>query len=130
MLEDAGISLKDLDYEYTGSHRNAVEAVVEGRLDAGGAQDTLVREMAREGKIRIIEESGWYPSSGIAANKDVDPELVEAVKGALLELDPKGMHSDILVDWEKTEMPSGFVEAEDEDYAELRELMIEYGFME
>jgi hypothetical protein len=31
-----------------------------------------------------------------------------------------------LVDWDRTEMPNGFIEVHDEDYAQLRELAIRY----
>ena len=93
-------------------------------------QDTLAITLAEEGKLRIIAFSDYYPSSGISANRDVDPELLEAVKKALLDFDPKGKHASVLTDWDRTEMPRGFVEADDSDYAGLRALAIEYGIIE
>lgn len=129
MLDDAGITLDDLSkYEYTGSHKNAVDAVMNGTFDAGGGQDTLVKKMAKQGKIKIVKVSKYYPSSGMAANKDVSPEIMEKVKKALLELDPLGRHKDMLPGWEQTEMPNGFTDAKEEDYTELREMMHMYGF--
>jgi len=129
MLEDENITLDDLSsFEYTGSHTNAVEAVIDGRFDVGGGQDTLVREMVDQGKVKIIAESKFYPSSGIVANKNIDPKVVKAVKEALLALDPTGEHKDILPHWDQTEMPNGFVNARDTDYWELEEMMEAYGF--
>ncbi|MCD4766504.1 MAG: PhnD/SsuA/transferrin family substrate-binding protein [Methanosarcinales archaeon] len=86
--------------------------------------------LAIEGLVRIVAYSDYYPSSGISANNDVDPELVEAVKKALLDFDPGGKHASNLVDWDRTEMPNGFIEAHDEDYAQLRELAIRYDIIE
>ena len=131
MLEDANITLSDLgSCSYTSSHRDCAMAVMKGECAAGGMQDTLAITLADEGKLRIIAFSDYYPSSGISANRDVDPELPEAVKKALLDFDPKGKHASVLTDWDKTEMPRGFAEADDSDYAGLRELAIEYGIIE
>ncbi|MEA3297521.1 MAG: phosphate/phosphite/phosphonate ABC transporter substrate-binding protein, partial [candidate division Zixibacteria bacterium] len=115
-----GMTLKDLaSHEYTGSHRNCAEAVVKGYVDAGGMQDVLGMELEDAGIVRIIYTSEYYPSSGIAANKDVPTEVLEKVKEALLDFQPNGRDSVGLYNWDKTEMPKGFVEAHDEDYMEL-----------
>jgi len=39
-------------------------------------------------------------------------------------------HAGILTDWDKTEMPCGFVGADDSDYTELRALATRYGMLE
>ena len=131
MLEDNNILMSDIgECTYKGSHTEAASGVVTGQCDAGGVQDTLARSLASEGLVRIVAYSDYCPSSGISANKDVDPELVEAVKKALLDFDPGGKHASNLVDWDRTEMPNGFIEAHDEDYAQLRELAIRYDIIE
>jgi len=128
ILSKHGISLDDLGgYEYTGSHHNCANAVASGQFDAGGMQDTMGRQMAEKGFIRIIYTSRFYPSSGIAANKDVPGEVVEKVKQALLGFKPKGKDAEGLYHWERTEMPNGFTEANDADYADLREWSIKLG---
>lgn len=43
---------------------------------------------------------------------------------------PKGKHAGNLTDWDKTEMPCGFVEADDSGYAEMRGLATRYGMVE
>lgn len=131
ILTEHGISLDDLGgYEYTGSHRNCASAVVSGRLDAGGMQDTMAQRMADNGIVRIIHTSKFYPSSGIAANKDVPPEVIEKVKQALLHFEPRGKDAEGLYRWDRTEMPNGFTEALDEDYADLREWSIRFGLID
>jgi phosphonate transport system substrate-binding protein len=128
MLEDAGITLNDLsEYIYTGSHVNAVKSVLNGECDAGGIQDTLARRLASEGKIKIIKISDSYPSSFVAYNSHVDAKIVESVRSALLALEPKGRHKDILVDWDKTEMPLGFSKVDQPEFNKVMALASRYG---
>lgn len=121
VLAENGIDLGDLAaYEYTGSHRNCANAVIKGAFDACGMQDTMANIMAREGLLRILHTSRYYPSSGIAVNKDVPSVVFEKVRRALLDFDPLGRDKNDLYDWQKTEMPNGFQAANATDYAELR----------
>ncbi len=48
----------------------------------------------------------------------------------MLDFDPKGKHAGILTDWDKTEMPCGFVEVDDSGYAELRGIATRYDRVE
>lgn len=106
-------------HEYAGSHREAAEAVITGRVHAAGLQDTLGMELARAGLLRIIQTSDYYPSSGIAVGPGLDADVVSRIKQALLAFEPRNRHAEGLHDWQKTEMPHGFVEAEADDYEEL-----------
>lgn len=127
MLEDAGITLKDLShYHYTGSHIDTVSDVLKGECDAGGIQDVLANRLAAEGKIDIIAFSEPYPSSIIAYNKDVDSDTVRAVKAALLAFEPKGRHKRMLFDWDKTEMPLGFTVLNEFEIARVTALARKY----
>ncbi len=129
ILRKHGLTLNDLiAYEYTGSHRNCANAVNAGRCDAGGMQDTIGEEMAAAGLLRIIYISQYYPSSGIAANKDVSPEVLAKVQQTLLDFDPLGRDAPGLYHWDRTEMPNGFSVAKDEDYAELLEWAMKLDF--
>ncbi len=131
VLAQHGMTLNDLaKYEWTGSHQNCANAVSSGKFDAGGMQDGLGRELAAAGIIRIFYTSKYYPSSGIAANKDVPPEIIVKVKKALLDFDPTGKHAEGLYNWDKTEMPNGFKEAKDGDYDELRIWAVKLGLIE
>lgn len=130
MLEDAGITPNELNYHvFTGSHSNTVRAVLNGEFDAGGIQDNLAGRLEREGKIRIIKVSEPFPSSLICYNTTVDSKIVEAVRSALLHLYPTGRHKDILVDWDKTEMPYGFTSVNESEYEMIRVLAGKYGLL-
>ncbi len=131
VLNQHGLSLNDLaGYEYTGSHQECANAMVAGRFDVCGMQDILGRRLADEGLVRIIHTSDLYPSSGVAANRDVSPEVMEKVKQAMIDFKPTGVHAEGLYHWDQTEMAIGFTEASDEDYAKLREWSIKFGLLD
>jgi phosphonate transport system substrate-binding protein len=130
ILAEHGLKLDDLDcYEYTGSHYGVANAITSGRFDVGGIQGTMGRELAKNGKVRILYTSRSYPSSGIAANRNISKEIISRVKQALIDFQPRGCDAAGLYNWNKTEMPNGFVEARDKDYKELREWAVKFGYL-
>lgn len=129
-LRGAGIGLDDLaSHEYTGSHQSCANAVISRGFDACGMQDTMARRLVGEGKLRIIHTSAFFPSSGIAASKTLAPEALEKIRAALIDLQPKGRDKAELHNWGRSEMPNGFVPAEEGDYARLRQALIDFGMM-
>lgn len=129
-LRKHNIDLGDLnEFSYTGSHLNCANAVISGQADACGMQDTLAENLAAKAMLQIIDKSPFYPSSGIAANKDLSQDTVDSIVQALIEFEPNGRHKDILYHWEKTEMPKGFVRANPKDYAELRKWMFKLNLL-
>lgn len=116
------ISLSDLaGYHFTGSHQNCADAVAAKQVDACGMQDTLAERLSKQGVIRILHRSEYFPSSGIAANRDVSEEVISKVKVALLKFNPKGKDAKGLYAWDRTEMPRGFTYSEELDYHNLSE---------
>jgi len=131
MLQQAGLTLTDLrTHTFTGSHAATANAVTSGRFDAGGLQDTLASTLADRGLVRILAFSAPYPSSGIVVGPETPAKTAEMVRDALLTLDPAGIDADALHHWERSEMPLGFVPAQDEDYDTLRETAREFGLLE
>ncbi len=130
MLEDAGVMLEDLEgFIFSSSHANTASAVLRGDYDAGGIQDGLANRLLAEGKIKILAISEPYPSSLICYNDKVDPEIISAVKKALLTFNPNGEHASSLVDWDKTEMPNGFTQVEESSLDNVVELVRKYGLL-
>lgn len=131
ILKTNNIELSDLaSHQYTGSHRNCAEAVISGSADACGMQDTLARELVKQGKLRILHTSDFYPSSGIVASKNVPEDVKQRVTEALINFKPNGEHARSLYQWQKTEMPNGFTRAKDQDYQRLRHWSVNFGFLE
>lgn len=130
ILAEHGLKLESLgSYKYHGSHFECANAVTSDQFDAGGIQGTMGRELVKKGFVRILHTSKYYPSSGIAANRDVPKEVLAKVKQALIAFDPKGRDGAGLYHWDKTEMPNGFVEAKDKDYEELRKWAVKFGYI-
>ena len=130
VMQQHGISLAQLsNYQYTGSHINCANTVVAGLADICAMQDTMAEDMAEQGLLRILYQSDYYPSSGIAASTRVDKQVTDKVRLALISFRPQGKHSATLYNWHKTEMPKGFVSAKDEDYQALQQWMLKLGFI-
>lgn len=130
LLAENNLPLESLaGYRFTGSHRNCADEVIAGRVDACGMQDTMANDLSRQGLVRILYTSKDYPSSGIAVNKDVPPEVREKVKKALLDFQPNGRDAERLHNWDKTEMPNGFAASKEADFDELRRWYSKFGYL-
>lgn len=127
VLDEHGIKLKDLaGAQNTDSHRACANAVIMGEADACGMQDLLGWELEKSGLVKVIHTSKYYPTSGLFTNKKVAPELLAAIRKALLDFQPKGKDAEGLYKWDKTEMPNGFADAKASDYDGLAELFAKY----
>ena len=125
ILQQNNIQLSELqEYTYTGSHLNCANAVIFNHADICGMQDTMADSLQAQGKLKILTYSDYYPSSGIAANKNVNAKVIEKVTRALLAFDPITRHSAGLHNWQLTEMPHGFSPSSDSDYKSLRDWMM------
>jgi len=131
MLVENKVNLEELQgYSYTGSHQNCAESVVSGKHDVCGMQDQLAKKLSAQGQVRIIHRSRYFPSSGIVVHKSVPATVIEKVKNAMLAFDPLGKNKKGLYNWDKTEMPNGFVEAKASDYEDLYEWSKKLGFLQ
>ncbi|MCL5677483.1 MAG: phosphate/phosphite/phosphonate ABC transporter substrate-binding protein [Firmicutes bacterium] len=130
MLQQAGIALTDLgSFQYHTSHVETANAVMSGRFDAGAIQDTLGRELVRQGLLRIVAESDPFPSSTISASPTVPDQVLKAVTKALLDFAPTGRDAAGLYHWEQSEMPLGFVPVDGEALARVERLAEEVGLL-
>lgn len=130
MLEENGIGFASLQsYSFAGSHAKVARAVLNGEYAAGAMQDKLARQLAAEGKLKIIAVSRPFPASMICANADVDPRVREQVRQALLAFDPQGKHAAGLSHWEQTEMSAGFAPYDAQAFKYIAVLAERYGLL-
>lgn len=130
MLEDAGIGLGDLRrHVNTGSPMETVRSVLKGENDAGGVRDVIVYDLLSEGMVRILAVSEPYHGSIIAYNTDLDGEVVDAVRTAVLAFEPAGKQKGMLSDWEKTEMAGGFIRVSGPEFYKVAVLARKYGLL-
>ncbi|MBS1251590.1 MAG: putative ABC transporter phosphonate/phosphite binding protein PhnD2 [Anaerolineales bacterium] len=93
MLQAEGID-PDADFADTieaGSHNNVVAAVYNGDCDAGAtyvdARGTIEDDFPDvKDKVVVITESPEIPNDTVSVRKGLDPEIVENIQNALLEI--------------------------------------------
>ena len=129
-FKKTGITLESLkSYAYAGSHQKCAEAVISGKFDICAMQDQLANRLSKEGLVKIIYKSSWYPSSGVVASSLVDENIITKVKQALLEFDPIDKDKKGLYSWETTEMPLGFTDVGNDDYTDLKNWALKLGVL-
>lgn len=113
---------------FAGSHDAAIMAVLNREADVGAAKNTIYDQLARENprierELIILAASKTVPQNGLAVRRDLDPELKNALKEALLAMDkdPAGVEALRLFG------ARGFVETTEADYAYVNELAGEVG---
>jgi phosphonate transport system substrate-binding protein len=122
-LSRYGLSANDLAEIHHFSHHHTVIAyVLNGTYDAGVTREYLMKDLFNDG-CRAISYSVPMPSSPIATTKDVDPQIIAAMKTALLAVNRDEKQRALITrDWDR-EFVHGFVEASDADYDIVRSVL-------
>lgn len=128
MLRDEGIDVNDLlYYNYLGHHDDVARAVLNGDFDAGAVMETTAHKFKDLG-LKPVKFSGEIPEFNLCCGADVDAKLVARVKEIFLKLDVANPeHTSILRS--VNESYTGFVEASDEDYQSVRNMMTRLGML-
>ncbi len=117
LLAKFGLSVSDLKeikrFDY---HNSVARQVLMGNYDAGVVKDRVAREYANKG-IRAVIYSEPIPGSPLVISAKSDKRKTEMLVRALLEAKPPEMKK-----WDE-EFAFGFTNAENSDYAELRNLI-------
>lgn len=117
MLAEAGIALKDLaHYAYLGGHDVVANAVLKGEYDAGGMMESVVDEFSDKG-IVALKISEPIPQFPICITRDMDPELEQKLKNALLNMTETSPIKAIDKGY------TGFLEAKDSDFDGVRAMV-------
>ncbi len=117
MLAEAGITLKDLShYAYLGGHDIVANAILKGEYDAGGMMDSVVSEFTGKGLV-AIKTSEPIPQFPICVNKDIEPEVAEKIKKALLSITDTAIIKAIDKGYTR------FLEAKDSDFNGIRAMV-------
>jgi len=108
---------------FTGSHDAAVLAVLNKEADIGSAKNTIYDQMAAENprierELVILASSGVVPQNCLAVRKDLDPELKNALKKTLMDMDKDSEGTEAL----RRFGARGFIETSTKDYDYLYKL--------
>ncbi|MDO8786305.1 MAG: PhnD/SsuA/transferrin family substrate-binding protein, partial [Syntrophales bacterium] len=116
----AGIHLNELsDYANFDYQDSVVKAILKGQYTAGAVRDSVARKYIKLG-ISIIAESESIPTGPLVAGPGTPFTVIENIKQALLELNPQDSNGQKVLKRLDDDFKSGFTEASDKDYGEIR----------
>ncbi len=120
-FKKSGMKQSDLDSIYHFNyHHTVVYQVLKENFHAGVVKDRVAAEFLDHG-LRIIKKSDPIPASPIVVSMDANPEVVNAIRMALLGIDVNNPeHAKMIGTWDK-EFAFGFQEANNSDYDSLRQ---------
>ena len=125
-LKKAGVDVDhNLQFRYTGSHAATLKAVEAGAVDAGALDETVYKEMTKDGKVdpskvRVLYTSHPFVDYVWVARKDLDPKRRESFAQAFLSL-KEGKDDSILNILRGT----NFQRATDAEYSDIRKIATE-----
>lgn len=109
ILSKAGKDIKKLGYKHFETHNEVIEAVIRKEFEAGMLKEDVAQQYSGFA-LRILDQSPEWPAFSIVVNtKVVDKTRADAIKKALLELDPNRERNLIVGKF-------GFAEAKEEDF--------------
>jgi len=128
MLLAEGIDLKDLlYYNYLGHHNDVIKAVMNGDFDAGGVMESMALKHKDSG-IKMLRYSEEIAEFNITVSNSLDNDMVSQIKKALLVLNDTDAETRNVLH-SINEGYTGFTEAEDRDYDNVRHMMNKIGML-
>jgi phosphonate transport system substrate-binding protein len=119
---------------FSGGHDNTIDAVLSGNIINSGAVSSSTYERyfeddnSSENNIIIIWESDPIPTDPISVRGDMDPALKEKIKNAFLEMHEKSPET-FQNFMDVREGHALYVEANNSDYAFIREMALSLGYI-
>jgi phosphonate transport system substrate-binding protein len=122
VLVNAGLRLEQLgSHKFIGHYDNIARGVASGDFDAGILKDTTAYEWERKG-LRILHASPPLPPYNIAVSRRVDEPTRNALRQALLHLNPRDpAHGNVVESLDKNY--DGFAPVTDAEYDVVRMLV-------
>jgi phosphonate transport system substrate-binding protein len=113
---------------FAGSPEAAIQAVLNNEADIGAAKDTVYELLASENRriekeLVVLKSSGVLPLNCLAVRRDLDPELISALKNALLNMEKDRDGVETLQRFGAR----GFIETNNKDYEYLYRLSAQVG---
>jgi phosphate/phosphite/phosphonate ABC transporter binding protein len=128
MLLDAGVTINDLlFYNYLGHHDDVAKAVLAGDFDAGGIMESTALKFQDKG-LKLIKFSEDISEFNICVSAGLDQKTVAELKEALISISDKTAEGSAILE-SINKNYTGFVEAIDEDYNNVRTMMSKIGLI-
>lgn len=113
-----------------GKSEKVVLSVYAGKYDIGSVREgtlAVVADKIDVGEIRVIAHTRWYPGWVYAARKDLDPQVVEKIKAALLKLDRNNQEHRQIFESAKI---NAVIPSHDGEFNSIRDLLKKVGIGE
>lgn len=126
-LRKFGLETSQLDsVHYFDYHHTVVYQVLNGNFDAGVVKNRVAEDFIGKG-IRFLASSEPIPGSPIVVQKNLAPEIVTAIREALLKIDvSQPQYQEVVKNWDR-EFAFGFAAADDRDYDHLGTVIQAFG---
>jgi phosphonate transport system substrate-binding protein len=122
LLADEGIHISELaGYQHFSYHDTVVKWVLKGRYDAGAVRDSVAERYLPLG-LKILSTSEPIPTGPIVSGPAASPEVIEAIRDALMLLNKTEAGQRLLKRLDP-EFRGGFVPATDADYDNIRQMV-------
>jgi len=120
MLANAGIHLKDLSmYKNYNSGESVIKSIIKKDFYSGATSNYLFNKYASNG-IKVVAISEPIPTGPLCYNKNVDIQIINKVKEALLKLNYQNSKDrEIMNSWNDF-IKYGFVQVGENDYESIR----------
>lgn len=92
MLKDAGLDLeKDLSYQYSGGHDKSLQLLLNKDVDAIASYENVIKKYKNDfptakDELEVLTKSELIPGVTVVASGNLDSDMQEKVKTALLEI--------------------------------------------
>lgn len=128
MLLEAGIDIKDLlYYNYLGHHDDVAKAVLKGDFDAGAVMESTALKYKDMG-LKLIKFSDDIPEFNICVSENFDRKMATELKKALVSLNDNVLEDSAILKFINKNY-TGFAEASDEVYDNIRAMMSKIGMI-
>jgi phosphonate transport system substrate-binding protein len=120
---DATVAKDEVGYVFSSDEDNTVQWVISGRAAAGTVDDQTYMEIPEETRknLTIIAETVDIPRQVVVAQGDISPEMLDAIKTLLTEMDQSDTGKSVLEAFEDTVKFDGFPDGAAAALAQMRE---------
>jgi phosphonate transport system substrate-binding protein len=121
---DADVSEDEVGYVFSSDEDNTIQWVISGRVAAGTVDNQTFMEIPEENRkdLKIIAETEDIPRQVVVAQSDISPEMLDAIKTILADMDESEAGKAVLETFSETVKFDDFPQGAEAALARMREL--------
>jgi phosphonate transport system substrate-binding protein len=121
---DADIGQDEVGYVFSSDEDNTIQWVISGRVAAGTVDNQTFMEIPEENRndLVIIAETEDIPRQVVVAQSDISPEMLEAIKTIMIDMDKSDEGKAVLEAFSETVKFDDFPQGSEAALERMREL--------